>query len=76
MKMLRADLSEMELQGLEKRFSPPSGGTSGISASRGRAGGAVGVRYVELLHWGAPGRRAKDSGDEVRARLVAFIEDY
>lgn len=67
MQLLRADLSEMELQGLEKWFAAPSNASSGLIASRGRAKTAPGVRYVELLQWGALGRRASEDGDEVSA---------
>lgn len=71
--MIRADLSEGELKDLEKRFAAPSNAygdkVSGITggARGGRAAGTTtaGVRYVELLHWGAPQREARDGDVEV-----------
>eukprot|EP00752_Nemacystus_decipiens_P007715 g6898.t1 len=64
MKRIRADLSEGELRDLENRFAAVSGSTA---AGRVRGGGAAaavaeGVRYVELLRWGAP-RRVSGVGD-------------
>lgn len=68
MERIRADLSEGELKNLEKRFaarSSSSNGNDGVAESTalGRAGG---VRYVELLHWGARWREAGGGDDEVR----------
>lgn len=63
MKRIRADLSEAELRGLERRFSAPLTAKTGFVAGRGEEGG---VRYVELLHWGAPNRPAREGGEEVR----------
>lgn len=69
MKLLRADLSQEELKGLERRFAVPpvnAGGTAG----RGRAGVEEGIRYVELLHWGAPNRRMREGDEEVSPPAV------
>lgn len=62
MKRIRADLSETELRGLERRFSAHLTAKTGFATGRGGEGG---VRYVEFLHWGAPGRRAEEGGEEV-----------
>lgn len=68
MKLLRADLSEMELRGLEKRFAASSScnilvvsGDMDTPRARNTEGG---IRYVELLHWGAPVQRAAKHGDD------------
>lgn len=76
MKRIKADLSEGELKDLENRFaarssSPDGNGGVARSTAAGRGGGsgtaaaAEGVRYVELLHWGAPRREPGDGDDEV-----------
>lgn len=75
MKRIKADLSEGDLADLEKRFaantsssSSDDGGLVGsFSAGRARAAGnaAAGVRYLELLHWGAPGGDTRGGDDEV-----------
>ena len=64
MKQLHADLSEMELRGLEERFAAPSTGNPFLRGSRGRETDELGVRYVELLRWGAPVRSVKDGSDD------------
>lgn len=69
MTLLKADLSEMELLDLEKQFMAPSASSTSYRASRGRARAGGNIRYVELLHWGAPGRRAREGGEEVSAYL-------
>lgn len=68
MKRIKADLSEGELKELEKRFAAVAGPTGGAVA----AAAAGGVRYVELLHWGAP-RRVLGGGEEVRFEVLTVI---
>ncbi|CAM9630579.1 unnamed protein product, partial [Ectocarpus sp. 4 AP-2014] len=77
MKRIKADLSEGDLADLEKRFAVSSSSSSSIdgglvgsfSGGRGRAAGnaAAGVRYLELLHWGAPGGDSRGGDDETWA---------
>lgn len=59
LKRIKADLSEGELKELEKRFAAVAGSTGGAAA----AAAAGGIRYVELLHWGAP-RGVSGGGDD------------
>lgn len=77
MKRIKADLSEGELKDLEKRFAAPSsaygGSISGVTGGGrgGRAGPTTaGVRYVELMHWGATHRESSDGDDEVSASVT------
>lgn len=69
MKRIRADLSEGELKDLEDRFAARSSSSGANGGSRvgesGTAAAAGGVRYVELLHWGAPWRESGGGDDEV-----------
>ncbi|CAM9771974.1 unnamed protein product, partial [Ectocarpus sp. 6 AP-2014] len=77
MKRIKADLSEGDLADLEKRFAVSSSSSSSndggfvgtFSAGRGRAAGnaAAGVRYLELLHWGAPAGDSRGGDDETWA---------
>lgn len=74
MDLLRADLSEAELQRLEKKFAAGTrrSADTHIAPSfirhgeAGDGGEDEGVRYVELLHWGAPDKKTNDGGEEVR----------
>ena len=67
--MLKAGFSEEELKSLERRFAAPRGANAGALAYRGRGAGAgeAGVRFVELLHWGAPRRPSSEGNEEVCA---------
>lgn len=70
MQSLGADLSETELQDLEKRFAGPSVSHRGSIMNGRRGGEEEGVRYVELLRWAAPDRTGAESGQEVSTKFT------
>lgn len=78
MKSLGADLSDSDLQDLERRFAASSASVKGDSTMfNSRCGeNNRGVRYVELLRWGTPrgGGGAHNDSDEVCVNVNGVLK--